>query len=326
MIKANILNTQSSAYLHGVKNEITKETKKETKKETLLDECNHHFIKEKGFLTCDKCGIVKGRILESNEPRFFNNKEKVARQHHERKLKQYGARTIFNPREGKHVRESLMRRLHRINVSFTKSNERNYHITRPMLKRFAFVYHIPDYIVSDARTIYLKSVEKKLTQGRSIEEVLFASFSLAYQLNQKPFFMEKICRKEEVDFKKVNRMKRTIFANCLQQKRLVPISIKKYMIFALNSLKTSHIVRKKAFKMFDILNHEKYNSNGKDPKGVAGALIYLAATKTSERLTQKQISNFLEITEVTLRTRVNEIRSVLRKYWKRRFTKNNDEM
>ena len=50
---------------------------------------------------------------------------------------------------------------------------------------------------------------------------------------------------------------------------------------------------------------------GKDPKGIAAAVLYLAAKHRGERKTQTEIANIARITEVTLRTRAKQIRTKL---------------
>ncbi len=53
------------------------------------------------------------------------------------------------------------------------------------------------------------------------------------------------------------------------------------------------------------------STNGKDPKGFAASAIYMAARSTKHRKTQTEISDIARITEVTLRTRVKDIKEVL---------------
>jgi len=53
------------------------------------------------------------------------------------------------------------------------------------------------------------------------------------------------------------------------------------------------------------------NLGGKDPKGIAAACVYLAANLTNVKITQKQLSNVVGVTEVTLRKRIHELRHLL---------------
>ena len=59
----------------------------------------------------------------------------------------------------------------------------------------------------------------------------------------------------------------------------------------------------------DLLNQaiEKKITMGKDPKGIVGAVLYIATKLCGERSTQKQIANTCHVTEVTIRNRYKEI-------------------
>lgn len=52
---------------------------------------------------------------------------------------------------------------------------------------------------------------------------------------------------------------------------------------------------------------------GKDPKSVAAAAIYMAATEYGEHLTQRVIAEAASTTEVTLRTRYRDLETALRR-------------
>jgi transcription initiation factor TFIIB len=47
--------------------------------------------------------------------------------------------------------------------------------------------------------------------------------------------------------------------------------------------------------------------NGRDPNGISAAVIYVVTKDTDDYRTQKEISNVVGVTEVTLRTRYKEI-------------------
>jgi transcription initiation factor TFIIB len=49
---------------------------------------------------------------------------------------------------------------------------------------------------------------------------------------------------------------------------------------------------------------------GKDPTGMAAAALYLASLKTGEHITQKDISLYSEITDVTVRNRCKTLKEL----------------
>ncbi|MFX1601162.1 MAG: hypothetical protein ACFFB6_11245, partial [Promethearchaeota archaeon] len=52
--------------------------------------------------------------------------------------------------------------------------------------------------------------------------------------------------------------------------------------------------------------------NGKDPRGFAASALYLAVKFSDQRLTQKVIAKATKITEVTLRTRIKELKNKMK--------------
>jgi transcription initiation factor TFIIB len=51
--------------------------------------------------------------------------------------------------------------------------------------------------------------------------------------------------------------------------------------------------------------------DGKDPKGIAAASLYLSSKLNDEFRTQKQICKIANVSEITLRMRMKEISSVI---------------
>ena len=52
---------------------------------------------------------------------------------------------------------------------------------------------------------------------------------------------------------------------------------------------------------------------GKDPMGMAAATIYMACIENGLSITQRQIADVANVTEVTIRNRLNRLRDVLKK-------------
>jgi transcription initiation factor TFIIB len=49
-------------------------------------------------------------------------------------------------------------------------------------------------------------------------------------------------------------------------------------------------------------------SAGKDPMGLAASVLYLASLKNGESITQMNIADAADVTEVTLRNRIKDLR------------------
>ena len=68
-------------------------------------------------------------------------------------------------------------------------------------------------------------------------------------------------------------------------------------------------------KAADLLYESRKNglrAMGKDPKGLAAAALYMSCKIEGEKRTQAQIAEIARITEVTLRTRVKQIKQYLK--------------
>jgi transcription initiation factor TFIIB len=69
--------------------------------------------------------------------------------------------------------------------------------------------------------------------------------------------------------------------------------------------------QKKAMNMLSYATRNGLQRIGKDPRGFAASVIYIAAKKTGERKTQAEVSKVANITEVTLRSRIKDIKKNL---------------
>ena len=78
-----------------------------------------------------------------------------------------------------------------------------------------------------------------------------------------------------------------------------------------NKLKIPIKTQKEALKLLKTSSKKGLSTNGKDPKGFAASAIYMAARSTKHRKTQIEVSDIAKITEVTLRTRLKDIKEVL---------------
>ena len=65
--------------------------------------------------------------------------------------------------------------------------------------------------------------------------------------------------------------------------------------------------QKKAMNMLQGATKNGLMRTGKDPRGFAASVIYIAAKRMGERKTQAEVSEIAKITEVTLRSRIKDI-------------------
>ncbi|MFW9874500.1 MAG: hypothetical protein ACFFG0_15445, partial [Candidatus Thorarchaeota archaeon] len=85
-----------------------------------------------------------------------------------------------------------------------------------------------------------------------------------------------------------------------------PLSAEKLIFIFGNKLGLPLDLQTKAVDIFKKL-YKKGCFNGKDPKGLAAALLYFVAKETSLKLTQSEVANAGRVTEVTIRSRLKDI-------------------
>ena len=85
-----------------------------------------------------------------------------------------------------------------------------------------------------------------------------------------------------------------------------PPSLQKYISKLVNKEKINTRVERLALELADRANESEISS-GKTPSGLAAAYVYIASVMCGEHIPQREIAEFAEVTEVTVRNRCREI-------------------
>jgi len=107
--------------------------------------------------------------------------------------------------------------------------------------------------------------------------------------------------------KTINEPKKTVFQcyrviyNALEFKVKTPTA-KREIPKIIHKLKLSSDVERKAISLIEKAESMRVTS-GQAPSGLAAAAIYIACRLLNERVTQSQIANAAQVTEVTIRNR-----------------------
>jgi transcription initiation factor TFIIB len=303
--------TLSNNYLR----EIYQEKKK------CCEEPNIHRSKE-GLIICKSCGLVQGRDLVSKERRAYTQEEKYNRIRTEPKRRIFGNRTQiyskykeFYNRDLNSKKKQLYERLNKINNSMVNGWERNLWVAKPKLFIIARKLNIPDYIVETAWRIYVKVAEKKLTMGRSILEFICASLIVASRVNKHPLLIEEIIDIGYSSQRNVFRAVGQIIRKILPKLGMsyTPVKIKTLIYKFSNKLEIHVKNQIKTVNYYKKIAKRGLLRSGKDPKGYAAALLYIALKNTTDFKTQKELAQIAYITEVTLRNRAKELKKILRR-------------
>ena len=270
---------------------------------------------DEGFRVCQNCGEVRLQIFDHSPRRTYNQQEKKNRVINEIVYNPIGPRTVIKGNKDAHGRilnskdASYFRKLGKINKSIFSSFERNLYTAIPVFDRVQERLNIPDNTRKDAMRIYTYAVKEKMTMGRSIESLISAAVFCAIRISGIPVSMDEILEITSVPKKKCVKDYGLIRLKILPQlnfkvKHLTP---DRYIDRFTEDLKLPMQCRNFAVRLLLKAINKGYNTSGKDPKGIAAAVIYAAAQMCGEIRTQKEVCSTTQVTQVTLRNRKREI-------------------
>jgi len=273
-----------------------------------------------GDKVCLNCGLTFGRNLVGSERRAYTVEEVQKRRRTEPRWRDFGPRTMLpntkTDSKGRVIgakEQALFSRLSKIQNSLISSIERNFWEAKPKLKMLASKMNIPEYIVETAWKIYSVVAKKKLTMGRSINGFIAASLYAAIRVHDFPRLLDEICQNNLVPRRTVHRSLGMIVREVLPELSLKyqPITAESLVFRFGNELNLDMETQKQAVQMLSKASEKGLKRVGKDPKGLAAAVLYIAAKNSSTRKTQTDIANISKVTEVTLRSRAKQIKQIL---------------
>ncbi len=164
---------------------------------------------------------------------------------------------------------------------------------------------MPSAVIEKTAYIYRKAQENRLVLGRSISGVLVAAIYTACREMGIPRTLNDIATKSNV--------KRKSVAKCYRQ-LLLELDLKIPMVDPIkcitriaNKAEITEKTKHHAISLMNIVTEIEISA-GKDPMGLAATVIYASCIRTGEIKTQKEIANAADITDMTLRTRLKDLK------------------
>ena len=284
-------------------------------------ECDGRLYRDyaRGELICGSCGLVINEkyIDRGPEWRAFDSSQQSERARtgapmnpllHDKGLsteigwKNRDAAGTFLPLKKRAQMYRLRQWQRRIRVS--GATERNKMLAFQEIGRVSARLELPEHIKEDASIIYTRTAEKNLIRGRSIESVAAASLYAACRKNHIPRTLDEIAQESTVHRKHIGRTYRFLMRELKMSLR--PTSPVDYIPRFCGMLELNRKVELKAIEIVEMAIKEELTS-GRGPTGVAASAIYIAATLTEERRTQREIAEITGVTEVTIRNRYKEM-------------------
>lgn len=267
-------------------------------------------------MVCKNCGVVFHRTFDNSPRRAFTQDEINKRKSQEPVYSPIGPRTVI--RGNTDSKGTLMSaqeqlkfsRLGKIHRSLTSSYERNLWIALPNFQRLQERLGLPGTVVKDAIRIYQNAVKAKLTMGRSIDILMAASIFVSLKIHGIPRVVEEIIKDVDVPKKNVVKCYRLLLMRILPQMkiRVVHLGPIRYVDKFGEELRLSMNVRQDACRLLRRAKKNGLLIEGKDPKGLAAAAIYITSHLHKQPRTQNAIAKLSHITEVTLRVRCRDLK------------------
>ena len=278
---------------------------------------------ERGEIVCNSCGLVLTDDIINCGPewRAFTLEEKQSR-------RRVGPPSIYSKHDkglstviqvsrdarGKPLSSLVkheMRRLSKLDSrSKMLSKDRNLAQAMSTLNRMSDKINIPNSIKEEAALIYRRALDAGLVRGRSIAGIMAASLYAACRLSETPRSLKDIANVSQRDAKEIARDYRLIV-----QDLRIKMPIDKTSKYTSKIASKAGLKPSTELKALNILRmaREKKATTGKHPKGMAAAALYIAARLNGEKISQRDLANAADVTEVTVRNRLKGLKIVLEK-------------
>ncbi len=302
--------------------EQTKEQSSETEKEHVdCPECGGKLTSdaEHGETVCRECGLVveEDEIDPGPEWRAFDSREKDKKSRvgapttnmmHDKGLSTnigWQDKDAYGNALSSRQREK-MQRLRTWNERFRTrdSKERNLKQALGEIDRMASALGLPENVRETASVIYRRALEDDLLPGRSIEGVATSALYAAARQAGTPRSLDELTNVSRVEKDEIARTYRYVVRELELEIR--PADPESYVPRFASDLNLSEEVERRARKLLQNAKEQGVHS-GKSPVGLAAAAVYAASLLTNEKVTQSEVSEVANISEVTIRNRYHEL-------------------
>ena len=269
---------------------------------------------ENGETICSNCGVVLSERPSDFGPewRSFEDGKLSGKRGGiptSLTIHDMGLSTIINPQnrdvKGKPLSNPMRKSIQRLRVWDYRSQDfkpvnRNFKQAFNELHKLKDKIVVSDFVIENAAYIYRKAVDKKLVRGRSISGMIAASLYAACRNTKTPRTLK--------DISKAGNLERNQIAKCyrLLHKELdlkMPVIDSVHCVSRISSrLDISEKIKRRASEILKLCQ-ECEKSAGKEPMGLAAAALYMSCIEHNQEITQKEIAEIANVTEVTIRNR-----------------------
>ena len=302
------------------RNEESREEEKEGES-VVCPECNGNLVSdgERGETVCEDCGLVvdEDEIDPGPEWRAFDAAEKDQKSRvgapttnmmHDKGLSTnigWQDKDAYGNSLSSRQREK-MQRLRTWNERFRTrdSKERTLKQALGEIDRMASALGLPENVRETASVIYRRALDDDLLPGRSIEGVATSSLYAAARQAGTPRSLDEITAVSRVEKDEIARTYRYVIRELGLE--IQPADPESYVPRFASDLDLSEEVERRARQLLQNAKEQGVHS-GKSPVGLAAAAVYAASLLTNEKVTQSEVSEVANISEVTIRNRYHEL-------------------
>lgn len=300
------------------------EAKERSENAQTCPECNGRLTtdEEHGEVVCEDCGLVveQDNIDHGPEWRSFDPAERDQKSRvgapttkllHDKGLSShigwentdsYG-KTLSSRQRRK------MQRLRTWDERFRTRNhkERNLKQALGEIERMGSALGLSDEIRETASVIYRRALEEDLLPGRTIEGIATAAIYAAARQMNSPRSIDEVAAVSRVDDMEFKRAYRYIVREL--GLAVQPASPQDFVGRLASALDLDAETERQARDLLSVAEGTG-TFNGKSPVGLAAAAIYAAGRLTGRNLTQDEVSDAADVSNVTIRNRYKELLEV----------------
>ncbi len=301
--------------------EEREDEKTQDEDELLCPECGGTLVNdaEHGETVCEECGLVveEDEIDPGPEWRAFDSSERdqksrvgapTTQMMHDKGLSTnigWQDKDAYGNALSSRQREK-MQRLRTWNERFRTrdSKERNLKQALGEIDRMASALGLPENVRETASVVYRRALDEDLLPGRSIEGVSTAALYAAARQAGTPRSLDEIANVSRVEKDEIARTYRYVVRELNLE--IQPADPESYVPRFASDLDLTEEVERRARQLLQNAKEQGVHS-GKSPVGLAAAAVYAASLLTNEKVTQSEVSEVANISEVTIRNRYHEL-------------------
>ena len=275
---------------------------------------------ESGEIVCTRCGTVSpGQVLDTRRELIENPASRLSGVGPKSSLAMHDMN--LSTMIGKSKRDSSgqvinsnnqakMTRLRTwdMRTQFRDSSFRSFRIAFSLLNNLKNKLALPDSVIERTAYTYRKIEHKGLVRGRSIPSVLTACIYLTCRELAIPRTIDEIQEASNVKRKQIAREYREIVKTL--ELNVPPVNYFQCLEKISNSLQFDGKITRGAMTLMQNVS-DLGISAGKDPMGLAAAVLYILSKTEGKSIKQEVIANAAGITDVTLRARTKEVKNKL---------------